>query len=119
VAFDLDAVIASREPGPFTFTFGGKEWAWPPALDLRATAALLEGRVWDALQMQFGPEQYAEFMATGGGFDEGAVAELFKAHAAHLGSSLGESSASSSSSGSTARRSKPTSKRSTKKTSGR
>jgi hypothetical protein len=114
MAFDLDAFIRESEGDPFTFTFGGVEFTWPARIDLRAEMALAEGRLWDALKLQFGQVQYEKFMEVGDGFDVVAVRALFDAHAKHHGSSLGESSASASSSGTTAKRSRPTSKRTIK-----
>lgn len=114
MAFDLDAFIADQAGEPFVFTFGGVEFTWPARIDLRAEMALSEGRLWDALKLQFGPEQYDRFMESGVAFDTIAVRGLFSAHAAHMGSSLGESSASASSSETTAKRSRPTSKRTIK-----
>lgn len=114
MAFDLDAFIAEQPGEPFTFTFGGVEFSWPARIDLRAEMALADGRLWDALRLQFGPGQYDKFLEVGAGFDINAVRGLFDAHAKHHGSSLGESSASVVSSKSTARPSKPTSKRTIK-----
>lgn len=110
MTFDLDAFIAEHEGEPFAFTFGGVEFTWPARIDLRAEMALTEGRLWDALRLQFGPGQYDKFLEVGAGFDLEAVRGLFDAHAKHHGSSLGESSASAGSSKSTARPSKRTSK---------
>lgn len=114
MAFDLDAFIAEQEGEPFVFTFGGVEFTWPARIDLRAEMALAEGRLWDALRLQFGPGQYEKFLEVGEGFDIPAVRGLFDAHAKHAGTSLGESSASAGSSKSTQRPSKPTSKRTIK-----
>lgn len=122
VAFDLDAYVASQDPGPFVFTFGGQEWTWPPQPDLRSVGHLIANppRVVDALELMFKPADWERFIAhTGGGLNETAIVELFQQHAKHAGSSLGESSASSGSSKSTARPSKPTSKSGTRSTSAR
>jgi len=114
MAFDLDAFIAESSSEPFRFTFGGVEFTWPSRLDLRAERALVDGNLWDALKMQFGPGQYDKFLEVGEGFDIEAVRALFDAHAKHLGSSLGEPSASAGSSSTTAKPSRPTSKRTIK-----
>lgn len=117
MAFDLDAFIAEADDEPFVFTFGGVEFTWPGTLDLRADAALAEGRLFDALRYNNGP-QHEKFMAAweshDGTLDVRAVKGLFSAHATHRGVSLGESPASSSSSASTEKRSRPTSKRTIK-----
>lgn len=120
--FDLDAFIASQDPGPFVFTFGGQEWTWPPKPDLRSIGHLVANppRWIDALQLMFKPADWERFIEqTGGGLSDDAIIELFRRHATHAGSSLGESSASSDSSKSTARPSKQTSKPTTAKPSGR
>lgn len=118
--FDLDAFVASQEPGPFTFTFGGREWTWPPKPDLRAIGLLRANppQLVDALRFTFRPEDWEQFIEhTGGGLTEQAIVELFNRHAAHEGSSLGESSASSASSKTTGKRSRQTSKSTTASTS--
>jgi len=114
MVFDLDAFIADQPGEPFVFTFGGATFTWPAQVDLRAEKALGEGRLWDALRLQFGEGQFDKFMEVGAGFDVAAVRGLFDAQAKHRGSSLGESSASESSSKSTAKPSRPTSKRTIK-----
>jgi hypothetical protein len=118
--FDLDAFIASQAPGPFTFTFGGHEWVWPPAPDLRSLGYLEQGRIVDAFRLMFKPDDFERFMGeTGGGLSQEAMVELFNRHAIHAGSSLGEASASPVSSVGTVRPSKRTSRSTTKSTSGR
>ena len=114
MTFDLDAFVreANGATEPFRFTWGGQEFTWPATLDLRAEMALSEGRLWDALRLLCG-EHYERFLEVGEGFDINAVRALFAAHAAHVGSSLGESSASAGSSPSTQRPSKRTSKSTT------
>lgn len=122
MAFDLDAFIASQDPGPFVFTFGGQEWTWPPKPDMRAIGHLIAEPpdLLSAVRMNFTAPDWERFIEhTGGGLAEPAMIELLRQHAEHCGSSLGESSASSESSGTTARPSKRTAKRSTAKTSAR
>lgn len=111
MAFDLDAFIRSREP--FTFTFGGREWTWPPNGDLRADVALARGDLGGALRWLFDDEQAVAFMEAGHGLDVEALRALFDAYAEHRGTRLGESSASSASSKPTAKRSRQTSKSTT------
>ncbi len=120
MAFDLDAFVASQGNGPFTFTFGGQEWTWPPLPDIRALAALAKDPpdAITALGFMFHPDDWSRFIdETGGGLTPTVIAKLFDQHAQHCGSSLGEPSASSGSSRSTAGRSKRTSKSTTRRTS--
>lgn len=114
--FDLDAVIAEREPrAPFEFTFGGEAFVLPPAMDLRVIAALSSGRFDDGLRMLLGPEQWEKIQQVDAVFDSAAFEALFKAFGDHLGADLmGESQASTRSSSRTAKRSRPTSSGTTK-----
>ena len=120
MAFDLDEFIASQDPGPFEFTFGGQAWVWPPRPDLRAIGFLRDGKIVDAMRMMFRPEDFERFVGeTGGGLSEEAILQLVEQHAKHSGSRLGESSGSTTSSKSTAKPRKRTSKSTSARTSAR
>lgn len=110
MAYDLDAIVAESDSTPFVFTFGGEEFTWPAQLDLRAERELSEGKLWEALERMFGPDQYARFLATSQHLDMEVIKALFGAHAKHQGTTMGESRASAGSSKSTQRPSKQTSK---------
>lgn len=107
--FDLDAFVNDTERAPFRFVLGGEDWEWPGFLDLRVTMSLEGGNLEGALRQLFGPEQWQRFRDLDAVFDHAAFMELFRQHAKHIGSSLGESGASTGSSRSTGRPSKRTS----------
>lgn len=94
--YDLDAVIAEREPrSPFTFRFGGEVYSLPAWPDLRAAAALDTGRIYDGLRLLLGAEQWARLQAAEAVFDEDAFVDMYRAYQRHIGAALGESGASS------------------------
>ena len=111
MVFDLDAFIAEGEGEPFVFTFGGEEFTWPAELDLRAERDLSEGKLWEALERMFGPDQYKQFLASPKHISNKVIISLFREQAKHQGTTVGESEASAGSSKSTQRPSKPTSNR--------
>lgn len=95
VVYDLDAVIAEREPArPFTFKFGGDVYTLPPRPDMRAAAALAAGRLDEGFAMLLGADQYERLQAAEAVFDDEALLSMMNAYQAHVGLDLGESAAS-------------------------
>jgi len=114
--FDLDALDAEADDDvPFEFKFGGEKFSLPPRPDLRAIAAMSEGRLADALRMLLGEEQVKRLDEIDAVFDDRKFLALMEAYAQHAGvGDLGNSRPSSGSSKSTARKSKPTLRGSTR-----
>lgn len=124
MSFDLEAAIAEAEgsegPQPdWPFTFDGHEYVLPGQMDIRAIAAISNGRLDDGLRLLLGTEQWDAIQASPKLFSSAMLEKLFEAYTAYTnGSDVGESSASTGSSKSTVRPSKPTSNASIKSTSG-
>ncbi len=103
--FDLDAVLAEREPkSPFVFRFGADTFSLPASPDLRVIAAFESERVDDGFRLLFGTEQWERLQASEKVLDADAFAALFAAYTAHIGEDLGESKASPKSSQKTVKR---------------
>jgi hypothetical protein len=114
--FDLDALAAEADgKEPFRFQFGGEAYELPSELDIRGTAALSSGRVYEGLQMLLGDEQWQRMQDADAVLTDRMLGALFEAYAEHAGLSLGESSASTDSSRSTVRPSKRTSNGTTRR----
>lgn len=109
MTFDLDAAIAEAEGEPFEFTFGGEKYRLPYSPDLRAVAAMEQGKLTDAMRLLLGSEQWGRLLAADAVFNIPAFESLMAAYMKHCGLEPGESKASSPSSESTARPSKRTS----------
>lgn len=103
--FDLDAVLAEREPkAPFVFRFGADTFSLPASPDLRAIAAFSAERLDEGFRILFGAEQWERLQASETVLDGEAFSALFEAYTAHVGEDLGESKASPKSSPRTAKR---------------
>jgi hypothetical protein len=104
--FDLDALAAEDNPGPFTFRFGGELYELPPVLDLRLAGTFVDGgqgaRPDQTLAALLGEEQWQRLLANPAPFSVQMTEALLDRWAKHLGISLGEASGSAVSSGSTA-----------------
>jgi len=100
MAFDLDKVLAEEEErDDFTFTFDGETYTLPPAMDVRAIAAIAGGRLDDGLRMLLNPEQWQKIQDSPKVLTVTALEKLFDEYAAYAGvESLGGSSASTKSS---------------------
>jgi hypothetical protein len=89
-AFDLDAVIAEREPKPaYEFRFGGEMFTLPAEPDVRALAAFSGGRLDEALRMLLGRAQLERMEAVEAVLDVDALKSLLESYAAHAGLDLG------------------------------
>lgn len=97
---DLDAVAAEEAGDPFAFRFGGEAYELPANPDARALATLAAvnaqhpERVYEALVLLLGPEQWERMKGSPVVFDNARMKALVEAYAAHLGTSLPESQAS-------------------------
>lgn len=122
MVFNLDKAIAEESPTrqPFTFVFDGITYELPAEIDIRAVAAISNGRMDDGLRLLLNPEQWEAIQASPKLFSSSVLDKLFAAYAAHVnGTPMGESSASTGSSKSTGRPSKRTSSTTTKRASGK
>jgi hypothetical protein len=92
--FDLDAVIAEREPvKAFRFRFAGERYTLPGDPDLRAIAALRADRLDEGFRMLLGEKQWDRMQAADAVFDNASFEALFERYQKHVGD-LGESQAS-------------------------
>lgn len=104
-AFDLDKIIAEREPKqPFRFVFGGDEYSLPPNPDLTAMALLTDPTTTrQGLAKLLGEEQWERLVSSEAILDVPALNALLEAYQDHVGD-LGESKASARSSKATAKK---------------
>lgn len=97
-SFNLDSLTAEARgedtAEPFRFRFGGEDYECPPRLDVRAMAAMTEGRIGDALRMLVGEDQWARIEKSPAPFDDRHLKALLNAYMTHQGGQPGESSAS-------------------------
>lgn len=98
--FDLDAVVAEAEPrAPWTFTFGGEEYAMPGTPDAIAFLMLTKDETAaDGFARLLGPDQWARMKASPSLLDGPAFRKLIDAYVSAAGNTtVGESSASATS----------------------
>lgn len=97
--FDLDAVVAEREPRPpFVFRFGGEEYSLPGSPDAIAFALLSkEETSADGLMRLLGPEQWERIQSATAVLDGPTFRTLVDAYVGHAGVDVGESAASTTS----------------------
>lgn len=97
--FDLDAVVAEREPiPPFVFRFGGEEYQLPGSPDAVAFALLAkEETSADGIARLLGPDQWSRIQASTAVLDGAAFRALIDAYVASAGLDPGESPASTNS----------------------
>lgn len=91
--FDLDALAAENDPGPFTFRFGGEIFELPPVLDLRLAGAFADGdsnRPDQMLAALLGDDQWTRMAANPAPLSVQMTEALLDRWAKHLGINLGE-----------------------------
>lgn len=112
--YSIDQAIAEREDRePFEVEFGGELYTLPPRPDIRADAALADGRLEEGMRLLFGVDAWEAIKASPEVLDDAAFLDMYRAYQAHTGDPAGEDGASPSSSPSTVRPSKRTSRSST------
>jgi hypothetical protein len=99
MGIDLDKILAEEEESrsPYEFTFDSEVYTLPPAMDVRAIAAIAGGRLDSGLSLLLGEEQWTKMQASPKVLTVTALEKLFDAYAEYSGATtLGGLSASTS-----------------------
>lgn len=92
--FDLDAVIAERDRGPFLFRLKGHEWTFPADPGIEAMDLLTQGKVVETIYALLG-DQRDEFRTVVGDLGMIAATKLVDAYTEYVKVDLGKLEASS------------------------
>lgn len=81
--FDLDAVAAASTGAPFVFRFGGEDYTLPPRVDVRVSALLGAGRLYEALRTMLGAEQWQRMQDSSATMTDEGFTGLMAAYGQH------------------------------------